>query len=231
MARKYAPRRGATPRRLKIEVGQRFGLWEVVGPGASRPPALHVYWKCRCACGTVRDHKATVLNRGRTVACGCQIGPSTKARATKHGKADTQIHRAWSHMRSRCENSSDKDFKNYGGRGIKVCERWQDFASFYADMGERPSPRHSLGRIDNDGNYEPNNVRWETTVEQANNRRNTRLVTHNGETLSLSQWGRRIGVSSGALAERIARGMTPELAVTLPRRDTRAQSTARGRHA
>lgn len=118
---------------------------------------------------------------------------------------------SWYGAVRRCEYTRDRNYPYYGGRGIKVCDRWRvpgGFANFLADMGPRPSPRHSLDRIDYNGNYEPSNCRWTTARGQARNRRNNTLITIDGETLSLAEWGERAGISPKTIQSRIARGLT-----------------------
>jgi hypothetical protein len=112
-------------------------------------------------------------------------------------------------MLRRCDNPKDTEFANYGGRGITVCERWRDFKNFIADMGEPPSPRHSIDRIDNDGNYQPYNCRWATPTEQALNKRtykNARLVHFRGETMSVSKAARLVGLKPNTVYARVRKG-------------------------
>jgi hypothetical protein len=128
---------------------------------------------------------------------------------TKHGWARTPEYRAWKSMRARCENQRNPAFARYGGRGILVCERWHGehgFENFLADVGPRPSPEHSIERIDNDGNYEPGNCRWATRVEQGSNKRNNATLTVNGETATISEWSRRTGIGRTTIRERLRVG-------------------------
>lgn len=134
------------------------------------------------------------------------------------GKNDP-IYNTWAHIRMRCNNPQDSSYENYGGRGIKVCDRWMGedgFVNFRADMGPRPSPKHSIDRIDNDGDYTPTNCRWATKTEQVRNRRVTRTLTHNGETLSLVEWSERTGIAYDTLKRRKAMGWSDEKTVTEP---------------
>lgn len=126
---------------------------------------------------------------------------------TKKVMSDTAEYGAWEHMKTRCYNKKVSDYKNYGGRGIKVCDEWRNsFLAFYKDMGEKPTPKHTLDRIDNDGDYEPGNVRWATRLDQANNRRSNHWLTIGDETLTLSQWSKEIGINYYTLKSRLRRG-------------------------
>lgn len=126
-------------------------------------------------------------------------------------------YRAWSCMRTRCNNPKFVDWNLYGGRGIKCCDRWDSFVQFFADMGPKPSPGHSLDRKDSDGNYEPSNCRWATAKEQANNwKRRNRRIEFMGQTLSLPDWANRMGISRESLRDRLKSGWPVEKALTTP---------------
>jgi hypothetical protein len=119
-------------------------------------------------------------------------------------------------MRTRCTNPNVPNYKDYGGRGIAVCERWRSFEAFLADMGPRPGLGYSIERINNDGDYEPGNCRWADRAQQSNNRRNNRLLTWNGETKTLAEWSRTTGLDYAALLARLNRGWSVERALSTP---------------
>lgn len=157
-------------------IGKTFGRLKVA---ARTQSDVHgkARWSCVCECGQSTITQSGQLTSGKTRSCGClqreAAAASTSARST-HRLTGTPEHIAWVNMRNRCTNKNHDAFKNYGGRGIAVCDRWQSFEAFLEDVGKRPSPSHSLDRYpDNDGNYEPGNVRWATVLEQRHNQRRT----------------------------------------------------------
>lgn len=147
-------------------VGKQFGKLIVLSL-AGRGKRSEMRWNCLCECGGELAVRGSSLTSGNTSSCGC-----CGALKRTHGLSGTPTYRAWVQMHTRCYNTNYRFYHRHGGRGISVCERWHTFENFFADMGERPSPDHSLDRKDNDGNYEPGNCRWATRVEQAQNSRN-----------------------------------------------------------
>lgn len=141
-----------------------------------------------------------------------------KGRAPVHGGFGTVEYATWDRIIQRCENPVYHGYKNYGARGITICTEWRaSFLAFLGDMGPRPSNQHSIDRIDNDRGYEPENCRWATHKEQQRNRGNNRRLTHNGETLCLSEWAERLGVNIDVIQQRLLRGWSIEKTVTTPK--------------
>lgn len=162
-----------------IHIGARFGRWTVIGepfsaepqPNGKRARKVPV----RCDCGTEKAIHCAGLGTA-TRSCGCLNRELTTVRSTKHGLHHRPEYNTWSAMKARCSNSKTKQWMDYGGRGIRVCDRWlSSFEAFLADVGPKPSPDHSIDRIDPNGNYERGNVRWATSREQARNQRTTQL--------------------------------------------------------
>jgi len=171
-------------------------------------------WSCKCL-GCEREFTAKT-QQIRTYVVGC-ITCYNKGKA-KHGMYKSREYKSWISMKARCNNPIDDHYKDYGQRGITVSDRWvNSFENFFADMGPKPSKRHTIDRIKVNGNYTPENCKWSTPMEQGNNRRNNRLLTFQGETLTLSQWCRKMGFKESTLTNRLDRkGMSVEMALTLP---------------
>lgn len=153
--------------------GQTFGRWTVLSHVGRSSRSRQSLWRCRCDCGVERVVTGPSLRAGKSRSCGCLQRETTAKRQTKHGH-DTRsnqspIYRIWNSMRQRCSNPNVDGYEYYGGRGVKVCERWNSFENFLSDMGERPEGM-SLDRIDPDGDYTPDNCRWVGFREQVRNR-------------------------------------------------------------
>lgn len=179
------------------------------------------YFLCRCECGENKKVCLFHLRTGHTTSCGCAKIPAIKSANTRHGQARSKVWRAWESMRSRCRNPNTTHFKHYGGKGIKVCERWEKFENFFEDMGDLPAPRYTIERRDPNGDYEPSNCYWATWTEQANNRTNTVRITLDGRTQSATLWAREFGINPKTVLSRVAAGWDSEKALTYPLRKTK----------
>lgn len=195
-------------------IGSRFGYLVVIARAESTLPK-HTKWLCLCDCGNRKEVYRENLIGKMTTSCGCwkRVALRTHGQAGK-GK-QTRAYRSWCHMKKRCSNPKHKDWNNYGGRGIKVCERWQKFENFFEDMG-RPMAGSEIDRIDNDKDYEPENCRWADHTTQANNKRNTVYYTMNGETKSRQDWCRQYKINSATLVRRLSLGWSLIDALTKP---------------
>lgn len=206
-------------RELKDLTNQRFGRLIVINrqPNRISPSGLRrTMWSCLCDCGTTKDIYSWNLVRGLVVSCGCRMRAVGKEQRT-HGRSKTKEYRAWRTMINRCTKPASTSYPDYGGRGVKVCERWGKFSNFLADMGERP-PGLTIERNDNDGDYLPDNCRWATMREQSNNRRNTVRLSLNGVTRPLTYWADILGISASLIHARLKLGWTVEDALIRPKR-------------
>lgn len=186
--------------------GRTFGYLDVIE--FSSRHAGKALWLCRCRCGTEKVVDGHNLSSGHTTSCGCKrLEPPPKT--ILHGLSATRAHRIWRKMLARCNAPSDKAYARYGGRGIKVCERWLDFANFYADMGDPPDGM-SIDRIDNDLGYSPENCRWATSTEQSMNRRCVIVIEQDGLRMTAREWSERLGIKARTIKYRIRAGWPPE---------------------
>lgn len=164
------------------------------------------YWLCRCDCGNEIIVRRDGLLSGHTSSCGCYAKMAAIDAVTTHGLSKDPIYTIWKAMRSRCRNNPGKQNHRYGGRGIKVCPEWEDFDNFYYwAINTGYAPGLSIDRIDNDGNYCPENCRWADGITQANNRSTCRYITYNGVTHTVAEWARLFGVHRETLQHRINR--------------------------
>lgn len=182
-----------------LKVGKKYGALRVI---SRQPISGASQWLCQCDCGQQTVARGSNIKRGHTTSCGC--------RRWKHGHASnyraTPTYRTWQCMITRCNERYATEYKNYGGRGIKVCKRWKKFENFLKDMGERPSGK-TLDRINNDGNYEPSNCRWATPKEQKRNSRTSRFIVINGEKKTIAEWAEISSISYRTLYDRIRGGV------------------------
>lgn len=215
---------------LKDETGNVYGKLTVIeraedkiyGKDKRHFPA----WRCLCECGNEVVVVGQSLRRGLTVSCGCRKQDEDykllqKEKQTIHGERGTRLYDCWRGMKKRCLNPNDDHYPGYGGRGITICEEWRDnyvaFSTWAKENGY--SDDLTLDRIDVNGNYEPSNCRWATAEEQQRNKRNNRLITFNGETLTLVEWSERTGINRCTITNRIDKyGWSVEDALTIPPR-------------
>lgn len=180
-----------------------------------------IYWKCKCDCGNIKNIAGSHLRTGHTKSCGCLKKEIIKKRTeqqTKHGLRHTRIYETWVNMKTRCLNKNNKNYSNYGARGIKVCNEWKDdFMTFYNwAMKNGYTDDLTIDRIDVNGNYEPNNCRWVTMEKQNNNRRNNHVVLYKGESKTLEEWSKilPINIGSSVLRYRVTHDWDIEKAFT-----------------
>ena len=198
-------------------IGKKYNRWTILKYEGTNHLKKSQFL-CRCDCGKEKIIVLGNLKTGQSKSCGCLNDEKRKGntRSKKHGMSFSREYSTWRAMLDRCENKTYREYPDYGGRGIKICERWHDFNNFYADMGERPEGT-TLDRIDNNGNYEPSNCRWATAKTQSNNRRSNTLITYNGRTQTLQQWADETGIYSGTISMRINHyGWSIEKALTTP---------------
>lgn len=161
----------------------------------------YLKWVCRCDCGKIHAMVPSNIRTGRAKSCGCW------KRTKRTPLVIRQVRHCWGSMIHRCHCENDPYYHNYGGRGISVCERWRNsLTDFAADMGPRPSPKHEIDRINNNGNYEPGNCRWATRIEQSRNRRDNQWIEFGGRRMIAADWAKELGLASSAsITKRIAR--------------------------
>lgn len=201
--------------------GQHFGLLLVVEQAERVKPKI-ARWKCVCECGATKIVDGRHLRENKILSCGCFLKGLRGYMSRTHGKTDTAEYRTWCGMKRRCYNQNEKCYPRYGGAGISICDAWKDsFETFLNDMGVRPSPQHSIDRIDSSGNYEPTNCRWATRKVQTGNRKSNVHLTLNGQTFILSEWAERTGLSDSNIRQRLKMGWSIERALTEPVRSAK----------
>jgi hypothetical protein len=206
--------------------GKVFGKLTVIcRTNRKNSQGTRIYWLCRCECGKETEVHRGKLSQGHTTSCGCVQSEWRKRGFRKlwikhgmSGKSRSREFNCWTGMRSRCSDKKNAKYPNYGGRGIKVCERWANsFSNFYEDVGPSPSARHSIDRIDVNGDYCPENCRWATPAQQADNKTNTIRLTCDGVTRTATEWARIFGVSRMTIIARIKKyGWDTDKAIKTP---------------
>jgi hypothetical protein len=205
---------------ILVKPGDRYGRLTIVSETerhiTPRGKFRRVF-TCICDCGVTKNIQLCDLTAGNTKSCGCLNIENHTKRLTKHGLYGTPEYRSYRHIRNRCLNPKVPAYPSYGGRGITICDRWlESFENFFADMGEKPSPKHSIERIDNDKGYSPDNCKWADDIEQANNKRNNRLIKYNGEIKTLAQWAEILGIKRQTITSRLRSGWSDEKIIATP---------------
>ena len=194
-------------------IGQKFERLTVVSL-AGKDKCSHSLWLCRCDCGNERIVEGSDLKRGRTKSCGCLHRQLVAERSTTHGGCGTLEYTSWAQAKRRCTNPNAKNFHHYGGRGIKFL--FDDFEEFLSHIGPRPGKEYSLDRINNEGNYEPGNVRWATLKIQNRNTRSNRLITYRNKTLCVAGWAEKLGLNHDTIRKRLRYGWSVEKTLSTP---------------
>lgn len=189
--------------------GCRFGYWTVIEKAEKRKGISNQYWVCVCDCGRTGEVASTALTKGKSKSCGCKRTELFSVSRKTHGKTHSRLYPIWTSMKQRCNNQNYPQFYLYGGRGIGYCAEWEDFEPFqewaYSHGYDENAPRGqcTLDRIDNDGNYSPENCRWVTAKKQATNRRDNDMVSAFGKTQTISEWADEYGINYFTLWSRI----------------------------
>lgn len=188
--------------------GQRFGTLVVLGRAEKADSSNHTYWLCICDCGNKKIVSGQNMKCGHTTSCG-------KGHSSKHGEYNTRLYKIWGKMKARCLKPNNPRYKDWGGRGIKVCEEWQTYEPFRDwALSNGYSNDLSIDRIDNDGNYTPDNCRWATAKQQSNNQSTNLYYEINGERHTLHEWSEILGFGYSAVYARIQLGVDPVDAMT-----------------
>ena len=191
--------------------GMRFGRLVAMEREINGPK--NVSWRCKCDCGTEKWIRLSHLRSGNTRSCGCGASDASRKRSTKHGMYGTRTYRIWMLMHQRCSNPKSTSYPFYGALGVRVCGAWATFERFFADMGECPGDAHSLDRFpDRKGNYEANNCRWATKIQQARNTKANRWIEFNGSRRTLAEWCELLDLPYGRTKARLKAGHPPEIA-------------------
>lgn len=199
-------------------VGNKYNRWTVLSCcRIKKANKERIYCTCICECGNTKDVSFDNLAPLKTISCGCHHKEVMQLKR-KHGYANKNIseYNSWCGMRDRCNNPKNNKYKNYGGRGIRVCERWDDFNLFLQDMGKKPLGRYTIERLDVNGNYEPSNCVWATDYIQFRNRTDNRWIEINGERKILSDWCRKYKISTSTVQVRLKCGWDIEKSIKTP---------------
>jgi hypothetical protein len=187
----------------------------------SHKESKSIYWLCKCDCGKSIEVRGSSLISGHTKSCGCYLSDKLTEKNTKHGGFGTRLYSIWQGMKKRCYVISDKDYHNYGGRGIKICDKWlNDFEAFQKwSLNHGYSNELTIDRINVNGNYEPCNCRWADLLEQNNNKRSNKLLTVANKTMTLSMWARERDLKPKTVIGRLKLGWSVVEALNFAKRE------------
>ncbi len=196
--------------------GQKFGYLTVLQKTGERThgKSKAIIWKCVCDCGQICYVSTNKLKSGHTKSCGCYAKKIASDTHRIHGDRQTRLYNIWVRMKQRCENPYDAAYRDYGGRGISVCKDWSNYIGFRNwAVSHGYSDSLTIDRVNNDGNYCPENCRWATRKEQSRNRRNNRYITANGEKHLMEDWAQITGIDKRTIHQRLKRGWSEERAI------------------
>jgi len=193
--------------RERLVVGEKFGYWTILALMGDKK-------LCQCVCGNQKSLKTQAIKSGKSKSCGCKTRELIGIGGTTHGGTKTSAYHRWDAMLQRCNNPNNNHFRNYGGRGIAVCERWHDFVNFVEDMGQ-PPPNTSIERIDNSKGYFKENCAWVDRKTQQRNRRACRYIEHNGRKQCVTAWCEELSINVATFYYRVKNGKTEHQALGL----------------
>lgn len=185
--------------------GRKVGLLTIIRRGTDNPKGVP-RWICRCDCGNETMSSGQSLREGKIESCGCKRDERSAVRNKEravHGLAHTRVWRIWQQMKQRCLSPATTTYVHYGAKGLTVSDRWMDFQKFLEDMGQPPTEKHTLDRIDGTKGYSFENCRWATMKEQNNNRKDNHILEFNGQSLTIAQWADKLGLKAPTIYARI----------------------------
>lgn len=208
----------ATPAQVKDRIGERVNEWTILGRSGKE-------WRCQCSCGKIQIRSRSVFKKYGPKSCGCKRGAMIAASKRTHGKTETPEYRVWCMMKTRCTNPKRRDYQWYGAKGITLCDRWINgdgerggFECFLSDMGERPTPAHTIERKDGKKNYEPDNCCWLLIDAQQRNKSSNLLIEYKRKKMCAAEVAREIGMNQHTFVQRIRTGWSINAAIHTPLR-------------
>ena len=210
---------------FKDIIGQKFNRLTVIK--FDKTVKGVAWFLCRCDCGTEKSIRSRNIREGQVKSCGCYHDEYDLYINRTHQMSTSAEYSIWAGIKQRCFDISSPAYHHYGGRGITMCDKWKDsFENFLVDMGTRASPKHTIERIDNDGPYSPENCKWATMKEQANNRRNSRIITCHNKSQTVTQWAEELNLKPATLWHRVFIAEIPVPEALTPGRLPKRKSTS-----